>query len=424
MTAPSSSVDHTFKVSSNIGFWCEGKWIQLYDGLFIVINEIGVVLCWKLCWRTAFHKVEHQFITAICQQITTCPTAKVSVRNTADGWSRRTALCDEDGQRRRTRSSQDDSRRRHKITEILDDNVTIGVSSSSLVDSMGVFRTLQEFLILAVSNEPVSPLANAEVQKALKVVADKIHRKGHAGDALHYLLVGHSAFQTCAPDREEQVATGSNDPDDNESSIFQLGKKVTIVSKLRLALQHKYQLTIQQTAEVGELLCVTMKMGREEGQDNSQNDLRRRPQITEILDDKVKIGVSSSSLVDSICVNDSDGIILGVDPDRGSPLQDLFVLKGTALFVYQLTKDRKREPKDFYGRPLKEYWFKFTASPTDQELRILDEVMRMSSNLDPKEKQVLMSAFNPKLASEATPFYLNLNALLVISGNCHVFTKY
>ena len=62
MTASFLSAGHTFKVSSNIGFWCEGKWIQLYDSLFIVMNEIGVVLSWKLCKGTAFHKVEDQLI--------------------------------------------------------------------------------------------------------------------------------------------------------------------------------------------------------------------------------------------------------------------------------------------------------------------------------------------------------------------------
>ncbi|KAL9977216.1 hypothetical protein ACROYT_G014595 [Oculina patagonica] len=141
MTAPSSSADHTFKVSSNIGFWCEGKWIQLYDGLFIVMNEIGVVLSWELCKGTAFHKVEDQLITG----------------NLKDGL-----------------------------------RAPLFVTSTS---------------ITAVSR----------------------------GKKLNFVF--HE-----------------------------------IVSKLRLALQHKYQLAIQQTAEVGELLCVTMKMDREEGQDNSQDD--------------------------------------------------------------------------------------------------------------------------------------------------------
>ena len=61
MRASSLSADHTFKVSTNIGFWCEGKWIQLYDSLFIVMNEIGIVLAWKLCKGTAFDKVEDLF---------------------------------------------------------------------------------------------------------------------------------------------------------------------------------------------------------------------------------------------------------------------------------------------------------------------------------------------------------------------------
>ena len=58
MRASLLSADHTFKVSSNIGFWCKGKWIQLYDSLFIVMNEIGIVVSWKLCKGTAFHGVE------------------------------------------------------------------------------------------------------------------------------------------------------------------------------------------------------------------------------------------------------------------------------------------------------------------------------------------------------------------------------
>ena len=57
MKASSLSADHTFKVSSNIGFWCNGKWVQLYDSLFIVMNEIGVVMSWQLCKRTSFHAV-------------------------------------------------------------------------------------------------------------------------------------------------------------------------------------------------------------------------------------------------------------------------------------------------------------------------------------------------------------------------------
>ena len=61
MKASSLSADHTFKVSSNIGFWCQGKWIKLYDSLFIVMNETGIVVAWKLCKGTAFYGVKNFF---------------------------------------------------------------------------------------------------------------------------------------------------------------------------------------------------------------------------------------------------------------------------------------------------------------------------------------------------------------------------
>lgn len=57
------SVDYIFKVFVNIGFWCEGKWIQFYDSLFIVMNEIGIVLVWKFCKGIVFDKVEDLLIS-------------------------------------------------------------------------------------------------------------------------------------------------------------------------------------------------------------------------------------------------------------------------------------------------------------------------------------------------------------------------
>ena len=35
------SADHTFKVSANICIMLQGKWIKLYDALFIILNEKG-----------------------------------------------------------------------------------------------------------------------------------------------------------------------------------------------------------------------------------------------------------------------------------------------------------------------------------------------------------------------------------------------
>ena len=42
------SADHAFKVSANIGYWSNQKWIKLYNAVFIVVNEENKVLAWQL----------------------------------------------------------------------------------------------------------------------------------------------------------------------------------------------------------------------------------------------------------------------------------------------------------------------------------------------------------------------------------------
>ena len=73
---------------------------------------------------------------------------------------------------------------------------------------------------------------------------------------------------------------------------------------------------------------------------------------------------------------------------------------------------------------MKEFWFKFLTSPSEYELRILDAVIQKCDGLDAQEKVVLMSPFDPRLATVASPFFLSLNAFLVLSGNSHVFTRF
>ena len=53
------SCDHTFRVSANIGFWLNKRWVKLYDTLFIVLNDEGIVLSWKLCKGTKFSSIEN-----------------------------------------------------------------------------------------------------------------------------------------------------------------------------------------------------------------------------------------------------------------------------------------------------------------------------------------------------------------------------
>lgn len=53
------SCDYMFKVFVNIGFWFNKRWVKLYDILFIVFNEEGYVLSWKLCKGIKFLFIEN-----------------------------------------------------------------------------------------------------------------------------------------------------------------------------------------------------------------------------------------------------------------------------------------------------------------------------------------------------------------------------
>lgn len=52
------SIDHTFKIASNIGYRrSDGKWVTLYNSLFIVLNELGQVVMWQFTNSTSFDEV-------------------------------------------------------------------------------------------------------------------------------------------------------------------------------------------------------------------------------------------------------------------------------------------------------------------------------------------------------------------------------
>ena len=52
-------LDHTFKVASNIGYLrSDGKWVTLYETIFIVLNEEGVVVSWQFTKSTSLEEVK------------------------------------------------------------------------------------------------------------------------------------------------------------------------------------------------------------------------------------------------------------------------------------------------------------------------------------------------------------------------------
>ena len=61
ISATSVSCDHTFKISKNIGVVTEGeeeKFLTSFKNLFIVLNENGQILDWRLTKSTAFQEID------------------------------------------------------------------------------------------------------------------------------------------------------------------------------------------------------------------------------------------------------------------------------------------------------------------------------------------------------------------------------
>lgn len=81
-------------------------------------------------------------------------------------------------------------------------------------------------------------------------------------------------------------------------------------------------------------------------------------------------------------------------------------------------------PLDQYNRYLSSFWFQWETQPRPEEMKILREIFRLTSNLPPNVKLRLMNDKDPMAASQTQPFILNLNALLVLAGFCLVFTRY
>lgn len=55
----SISLDHTFKVASNIGYLrADGRWVTQYSALFIVLNENGKVMTWQFTKTKSYEEIQ------------------------------------------------------------------------------------------------------------------------------------------------------------------------------------------------------------------------------------------------------------------------------------------------------------------------------------------------------------------------------
>ena len=61
-------IDHTFKVSFNIGYHrSDGKWVTLYNSVFIVLNKVSQVVAWQLTSSTSMDEVSSMLLEFKCR---------------------------------------------------------------------------------------------------------------------------------------------------------------------------------------------------------------------------------------------------------------------------------------------------------------------------------------------------------------------
>jgi len=98
--------------------------------------------------------------------------------------------------------------------------------------------------------------------------------------------------------------------------------------------------------------------------------------------------------------------------------------RGTSVICKEMSRFGHDTPKDIHKRELSVFWLVWLQKPSSKELVILDQILSSVEGLDDTVRGSLMSInIDPREADTDNPFLLNLNALLVLSGFAHVYTK-
>ena len=97
--------------------------------------------------------------------------------------------------------------------------------------------------------------------------------------------------------------------------------------------------------------------------------------------------------------------------------------KWCAELCEELPKDGMECQEDLYGRPIKEFWLRSTAPPTEVEVKFISTLEAFVPAESEARKQ-LMSPYAVSQAISDKPFLLSINALMVVTGFCHVFTRF
>lgn len=267
-----------------------------------------------------------------------------------------------------------DGRGRPSIIELLDEENLLGVCKTSLREMTHVALAISHFPILAYSNEPISHISEAAVKPLIAQLADHFTEMCDIPESIGNEFPGLSPFTT------------------NVGSLV-----------------------LETTETPGHSLVPNDGDGLVELNNGSLNGA-----VFHRL-----YGIDAPELYTTYFIRVGNNIFTRRN-GHISHLAVHFYLysfsrpKGTALIYFEHSEEMAN---DIYGRKLSSIWFKWSQSPTPQELSILNAISAAIVDQEIHVKARLMSCFDPRMATAENCFYLNLNALLVVTGFCLVFTK-
>lgn len=271
------------------------------------------------------------------------------------------------------------------LLDILDGIDQLATSSSCLQDQILLFQTVCHFPMLFFVNEPMSHLVNGDVRAAVSCLADKIHSQCRAPDNMHESYIKGCPYTSTvntnqSPQLSDPIDYGTVTPNDGDG----------LITKINRSNDNPLE------------GAVWVRLHGIDAPEISSSHFFK-------TDDLSHVFVKRMGHL-SLC-----GLHFFLR---------LFLLEGNAEFCEELPDMESEPPVDSYSRPLKQYWFRFSSPEVTQWEEQFLNYLELLVGGESQMRERVMSPFSISEASSSKNFLISLNALLVVTGFCHVFTKH
>lgn len=271
------------------------------------------------------------------------------------------------------------------LLDILDNIKSLSTSSSTLQDHILLSQTVIDLPVLFYVNEPMSHFLNSEVKTAVANLADRIHFECRAPNNMHETsLQGpypSTASSTESPRLSDEIRYSTVTACDGDGLVTNVDRN------LDDPLEN----------------AVYTRLNGIDAPELSTVHFFKTPDLSHVF--VKRVGHLSLCAVHFFLRT--------------------FLYLGSASLCEEREKEDYDAPMDYYNRPLKEYWFRFSnpAAVTERERTLLDYFETLVSGQQ-EIRERIMSPFSVTEASTSKPYVISLNALLVLTGFSHVFTKF